>query len=128
MITSGEGIPEFITSEDVYYKRTSNDTNTRSLRDFHNLFVKKNLITGVATRGDTLIDYAVGKAGDLSKWIRSKLSFVFGIDISKDGDFDNESIAYPHVFEMDGKLHMLYLGNQVGRFGFGWATLEDYKP
>jgi len=84
MITSGEGIPEFITSEDVYYKRTSNDTNTRSLRDFHNLFVKKNLITGVATRGDTLIDYAVGKAGDLSKWIRSKLSFVFGIDISKD--------------------------------------------
>ena len=84
MITSGEGIPEFITSEDVYYKRTSNETSTRSLRDFHNLFVKKNLITGVATRGDTLIDYAVGKAGDLSKWIRSKLSFVFGIDISKD--------------------------------------------
>ena len=84
MISSGEGIPEFITTEDVYYKRTSNETSTRALRDFHNLFVKKNLITGVATRGDTLIDYAVGKAGDLSKWIRSKLSFVFGIDISKD--------------------------------------------
>jgi hypothetical protein len=84
MITTGEGIPEFVTTEDVYYKRTSNETSTRSLRDFHNLFVKKNLITGVATRGDTLIDYAVGKAGDLSKWIRSKLSFVFGIDISKD--------------------------------------------
>ena len=84
MISSGEGIPEFITTEDVYYKRTSNETSTRALRDFHNLFVKKKLITGVATRGDTLIDYAVGKAGDLSKWIRSKLSFVFGIDISKD--------------------------------------------
>jgi hypothetical protein len=46
--------------------------------------VKNKLITGVANRGDTLIDYAVGKAGDLSKWIASKLSFVYGIDISKD--------------------------------------------
>ena len=45
----------------------------------------------------------------------------------KQVDFDNESIAYPHVFEMDGTLHMLYLGNQVGRFGFGWAKLETSK-
>jgi hypothetical protein len=29
-----------------------------------------------------LIDYAVGKAGDLPKWIRSQLSFVYGIDKS----------------------------------------------
>jgi hypothetical protein len=31
-----------------------------------------------------LIDYAVGKGGDFPKWIQSKLSFVFGIDKSKD--------------------------------------------
>jgi hypothetical protein len=84
MITSGNNIPEFIIREDVYYNRDKEETSTRSLRDFHNLFVKKRLIMGVANRGDTLVDYAVGKAGDLSKWMAAKLRFVFGIDISRD--------------------------------------------
>lgn len=84
MITTGKNIPEFIIREDVYYNRSKEETSTRSLRDFHNLFVKKKLIVGVANRGDTLVDYAVGKAGDLSKWMAAKLKFVFGIDISKD--------------------------------------------
>ena len=42
------------------------------------------LITSISKKGDTLIDYAVGKGGDFPKWILAKLSFVFGIDISKD--------------------------------------------
>lgn len=87
MLTSGEGIPTDVVTDsgdnEVYYIR-SNETNTRGLRDFHNLYVKKNLIRAVSNRNDTLIDYAVGKAGDLTKWISSRLSFVFGIDISKD--------------------------------------------
>jgi hypothetical protein len=84
MISTGEGIPEVVIDEDVYYNRTNSDSNTVGLRDFHNRFVKYKLITGVANRGDTLIDFAVGKAGDLNKWIQSHLSFVFGIDISRD--------------------------------------------
>jgi hypothetical protein len=84
MITTGEDIPINIISEDVYYNRSNEETSTQGLRDFHNLYVKKNLIIGVSKRGDTLIDIAVGKAGDLSKWIRANLSFVFGIDYSKD--------------------------------------------
>lgn len=88
MITSGEGIPEFAVSEDVYYNRANTETTTRSLRDFHNLYVKQKLLVGVSARGSTLIDYAVGKAGDLSKWIRGRLSFVFGIDISKDNIYN----------------------------------------
>ena len=99
MITEGKGIPEFLeirgdeddmsgeAGEGVYYNRNRNEgpeKRTRSLRDFHNLFVKRKLILGVANRKDTLIDYAVGKAGDLSKWIQAELGFVFGIDISKD--------------------------------------------
>ena len=31
-----------------------------------------------------MIDYGVGKGGDLHKWIKSQLSFVLGIDKSKD--------------------------------------------
>jgi len=53
------------------------------MKNFHNLYVKKILIKSVSKQGDTLIDYACGKAGDLPKWINSRLSFVFGIDKSK---------------------------------------------
>ena len=84
MISTGEGFPEYVPDEDVYYNRTGKESNTLALRNFHNLYVKRKLITGVAERKDTLIDYAVGKAGDLSKWIQAKLGFVFGVDISKD--------------------------------------------
>lgn len=84
MISTGENLPEYERNNDVYYNRSSDETSTQGLRDFHNLFVKNNLITSVSERDNTLIDYAVGKAGDMSKWIRSKLKFVFGIDVSKD--------------------------------------------
>lgn len=82
MISTGQNIPERV--DEVYYNSSGKKTNTQALRNFHNLYVKSKLITSVSNRGDTLIDYAVGKAGDLSKWIYSKLKFVFGVDISKD--------------------------------------------
>jgi len=87
MICSGTNIPDLSVNEDVYYNRISGNrasSKTEGLRDFHNLFVKRKLILGVSKRGDTLIDYACGKGGDFPKWIASHLSFVFGIDISKD--------------------------------------------
>ena len=49
--------------------------------------VKRILIDAVSKPGDILIDYAVGKGGDFPKWIHSKLSFVFGLDIAKDKPF-----------------------------------------
>jgi hypothetical protein len=84
MIRTGQGIPDVIVSEDVYYNTPSGKLKTEAMKNFHNLYVKKMLIKGVSKQGDTLIDYACGKAGDLPKWIASKLSFVFGVDISKD--------------------------------------------
>lgn len=70
--------------------------------------------------------YRIGYASsdNLIDWIRDDSKA--GIDISEEG-WDDESIAYPHVFELDNNLYMFYLGNQVGRFGFGLAILEDYK-
>lgn len=65
------------------------------------------------------IGYAYSK--DLSNWTRN--DEVVGIDISSSG-FDNEMVAYPHVFETNGNTYMLYLGNEVGRYGFGLAQLE----
>jgi len=87
MLTTGTDIPDELADDDVYYNRISSsggDTTTRGLRDFHNLVVKRALIGGVSKRGNTLIDFAVGKGGDLPKWIHANLSFVFGVDISKD--------------------------------------------
>ena len=84
MIRSGQGIPDVIVSEDVYYNTPSGKLKTEAMKNFHNLYVKKMLIKCISKQGDTLIDYACGKAGDLPKWIASKLSFVFGVDISKD--------------------------------------------
>ncbi len=84
MITTGEGIPDAIADDDVYYNRKTKGTITRALRNFHNLFVKRILILAAAKRGGTLIDMSVGKGGDFPKWIAAKLSFVFGLDVSRD--------------------------------------------
>lgn len=67
--------------------------------------------------------YRLGHAwsDDLSQWVRddSELS----IDVSPDG-WDAEMMCYPHLFECDGKVHLLYNGNAFGRDGFGLAVLE----
>ena len=83
MISTGEGIPDITVDEDIYYNKPAGKTSTEAMKNFHNLYVKKSLIKSVSKQGDTLIDYACGKAGDLPKWISSRLSFVFGVDKSK---------------------------------------------
>ena len=67
--------------------------------------------------------YRIGYASsdDMINWKRDDSKA--GIDISESG-WDSEMISYPHVFELDKNIYMLYLGNQVGRYGFGIAKLE----
>jgi len=67
--------------------------------------------------------YRIGYASsaDLDNWTRDDSKA--GIDVSEEG-WDSEMVAYPHVFELDGNVYMLYLGNQVGKHGFGLAQLE----
>ena len=84
MIFTGKDIPSIAISDDIYYNSMTSEKLTIGMRDFHNLVVKKMLIQSVSRKGNTLIDYACGKGGDFPKWIASNLSFVFGIDISKD--------------------------------------------
>lgn len=66
--------------------------------------------------------YRIGYASstNLTHWIRDDSKA--GIDVSETG-WDAEMVSYPHVFELDGKIFMAYLGNQVGRHGFGLAEL-----
>lgn len=70
--------------------------------------------------------YRIGYAHstDLVNWTRDDVRA--GLDVSADPDaWDGEMVAYPHVFELDGQIYMAYLGNQVGRHGFGLARLEE---
>ena len=89
IITGAVNVPTGEVTDTIYYSLIErNSPHTKALRDFHNLYVKSKLIEGVSNylrirlniASPSLIDYAVGKAGDLSKWSRSKIGFVLGID------------------------------------------------
>ncbi len=67
--------------------------------------------------------YRIGYASstNLIDWERDDSKA--GIDVSESG-WDSEMISYPHVFNLDGHTYMAYLGDQVGRYGFGLARLD----
>lgn len=67
--------------------------------------------------------YRIGYAWstNLTDWTREDEKA--GITVSEEG-WDAEMVSYPHVFELDGKTYLAYLGDQVGRYGFGLAELD----
>lgn len=68
--------------------------------------------------------YRIGYAysSDLVNWERDDSKA--GIDVSDDG-WDAQMQCYPHTFELDRKVFMLYNGNEFGRSGFGLAVLDE---
>jgi hypothetical protein len=58
------------------------------------------------------------RSPDGLEWTR--LDGEGGLDTSP-GEWDGEMIAYPHVFDHDGRRFMLYNGNNYGATGIGWA-------
>jgi len=134
MLMQNENIPSLSISDDKYYNNTGikRDYYTLHLKDFHNLVVKKLLIKNVANKGDTLIDFACGKAGDLPKWIDSKLSFVFGIDKSKDNIENRLNGACARYLNKKKKnnsmLNALFINGDSGfniRNGQGIETIKE---
>ena len=74
-------------------------------------------------RTNTNRSYRIGYAysTDLINWTRD--DDKVGITTSESG-WDSEMIAYPHLYVLNKKTYMFYLGNHVGKFGFGVAELE----
>ena len=64
------------------------------------------------------IGYATSK--DLLNWDRDDSKA--GICYSKEG-WDSTMQHYPHIFNLDGKIYMIYNGNEFGKYGFGLAEL-----
>lgn len=67
--------------------------------------------------------YRIGHAysDDLMNWTREDENPF--LDVTPDS-WDSDMLCYPHVFECDGKVYLLYNGNEFGRYGFGLAVLE----
>jgi ribosomal protein S18 acetylase RimI-like enzyme len=67
--------------------------------------------------------YRIGHAysDDLRTWTRDDENPL--LDVTP-GDWDSDMVCYPHVFECDGEIYLLYNGNEFGRYGFGLAILE----
>lgn len=75
-------------------------------------------------RRDSSRAYRIGYARsvDLENWERNDV--IGGIDVSETG-WDAEMQCYPHVFECDEQVYLLYNGNEFGRHGFGLAVLDN---
>lgn len=104
MITGREPPVSTVEAVEVYYNAEEVDksqSKTSAMRDFHNLYVKSKLIIGTSQhlqkqpnqKHPLLIDFAVGKCGDLSKWSRANLKFVMGIDYSNDNIHNSKNGA-----------------------------------
>lgn len=67
--------------------------------------------------------YRIGYAfsSDLKSWCRA--DDEAGINVGEKG-WDSEMQCYPHIFELKGKVYLLYNGNEFGKHGFGAAVLE----
>lgn len=73
------------TYEDELYYRDDLDSRDRILRDvygFHNR-IKDRLYKENVTAGNTLLELAVGRAGDLYKWMNVRPSRIVGVDVTE---------------------------------------------
>lgn len=125
LATSEDGIHWTKTNRDLIPSRIEEDEAQASPDvffangRFHMFFCYRYSSDFRSKQGGYRIGYA--SSVDLIHWKRDDSKA--GIDVSEDG-WDAQMVSYPHVFELDGKIYMAYLGDQVGRYGFGFAVLE----
>jgi hypothetical protein len=65
------------------------------------------------------LGYAYSK--DLMNWTRDDQ--FLGLELTGEG-WDGQMMCYPHIFRLDGRIALLYNGNNFGKEGFGLAILD----
>lgn len=124
MATSADGLTWTKAGRDLIPPRIEKDEAQASpdvyFRDgrYHMFFCYRYSEGYRSHEGGYRIGYAV--SDDLIQWHRDDSKA--GLAPSASG-WDSEMVSYPHVFDLDGQTYMAYLGNQVGREGFGIARL-----
>jgi hypothetical protein len=93
-------------SKEYYTLKTDVDKKEyKIIRDFHN-DIKRIMLEKVANQhrkknhfNPMLMDFAVGKGGDLQKWDDANYSFVLGVDITNDNLHNNVDGAFMRVVQ-----------------------------
>jgi predicted GH43/DUF377 family glycosyl hydrolase len=68
--------------------------------------------------------YKIGYASSFDGITWTREDEKTGITLSENG-WDSEMHHYPHIFELNNELYMIYNGNEFGKYGFGLAKLEE---
>ena len=88
---------------------------------YHMVFCYRDAVGFRMERGK---GYRLGYAysHDLVRWLRN--DSLLGLPLSGN-DWDGEMMCYPHLFNLNGRVGLLYNGNNFGRGGFGLAILKS---
>ena len=88
---------------------------------FHMVFCFRD---AVGFRSEAGKGYRLGYAysTDLRTWTRD--DDVLSLKLSGEG-WDGQMMCYPHIFNHNGQVALLYNGNNFGREGFGLALLQS---
>lgn len=104
------------------------DSVLARMRDFHNLIVKKYLISPKKqyTNGKKIVDLACGKGGDIPRYQDSGASFVFGLDIEPDNILNVTDGAIRRYIGYKGrKVSMRFALADCGKDLFAADTAGD---
>jgi hypothetical protein len=115
----------------TYYLRSAPKESialVSGLQDFHNKYIKNELLLKTALRtGKNILDVACGKGGDLWKWINGGARNVIGIDYAGENITNPKDGAYRRYLEAKQKVHQrvpniaFVIGNSSKRIVTGEA-------
>ena len=115
----------------VYYRTSGPKQDLQSvqgLRAFHNRFIKENILLATGLKGGkkVLMDLACGQGGDLVKWVREDVGFVFGVDVAGEGIRDPMNGIYRRylnqILENDSVATMVFaIGTSAKNIASGEA-------
>ena len=131
--------PAAVVAPSSYYNRRAPSRDlmkVQCLRNFHNDYVKRGILLKKTLRPNALLcDLAMGKAGDLHKWLSAGVGGVFGCDIAAANLNDPEDGAYRRLLDKmvalggrDRVPPMMFIQADATRVlatGDAGVTLED---
>ena len=105
MIRTGVLTEDTTEERPVYYvpkKATKRDNFiVRKLNSFHNIYIKSELLLQKTLRkGDTVLDLACGRGGDIKKWVMNKAGWVMGVDLNLDNIVTSKEGIYGRYLDM----------------------------
>jgi len=94
-----------IIEDDVYYYRntTRDKFASKPMLDFHNYYIKNQVLFQRFKGKKSLFDVSCGKGGDIPKWIEIGLNKVLGVDISNDNIENPVDGAYARLINFNKK-------------------------